>query len=238
LNGFRENRKGFCVAESSEDFDRFAASIKDAAKETGALIVNSLLDTPDRPSIPNVDLGLDAMLAVIRHVRPRVIYLIESCFDLEDEVSDLSEEDEEDEEETEGKERHPALEKLVRKWGKHDGKPCVAFAGFVTDGILHTALARPDWRDEFADELDAIKDDIEIQLGSERENIRLRDSQEVRDKAELLAKHPSFSAGRISFEKRLFLAQHLFSGLDPEQISAITRRAENLDWLNKSGFRG
>jgi hypothetical protein len=180
------------------------------------------------------------MLAVIRHVRPRVVYLIESCFDLESEVSDLSGEDEEDEEDVEdveSGERHPALERLVRKWRKQDGKPCVAFAGFVTDGILHTALARPDWRDEFADELDAIKDDIEIQLTSERENIRLRDSQEVREKAELLANHPSFSAGRISFEKRLFLAQHLFSGLDPEQISAITRRAENLDWLNRSGFK-
>lgn len=229
--------RGMNMTEEPNDFDRFAEIIKATATEAGALIINALLDVPDRPIVPNVDLGLEAMLKVMKHVRPRLVYLVEGSFDLEGELSDVTEEDEDDENEIEKAAIHPALEKLVRKWRKYDGKPCFAVAGFVTDGVLHTAIARPNWREDFSDELDVIKDDIGSQLVSERENTRLRDSQEVREKAALLASHPSFNAGRISFEKRLFLAQHLFVDLDPEQISAITRRAENLDWLNKSGFR-
>lgn len=225
------------MTEKPDDFDRFAESIKAAATDTGALIVNALLDVPERPAVPHVGLAPDEMLAVIRHVRPRVVYLVESCFELESEIFDADGEDQDDEEEPDNSERHPALEKLVRKWRKHDGKPCLVFASFASDGIVHTAIARPDWRDDFDNELEIIRDEIESQRDDERVGLSKRDSQEVRDKAEILANHTSFNAGRISFEKRAFLAEHLFPGLDPERISAITRRAENLDWLNKSGYQ-
>ncbi len=225
------------MAEKRNEFDRFAETIKATATDTGAMIVNALLDVPDRSAVPHVGLGLDEMQAVIRHVRPRVVYLVESCFDLESDVFDTSENDEGDDAEPENSEHHPALEKIVRKWLKHDGKPCLAFAGFAVDGILHTAIARPDWRDDFDNELEIIKFEIESERDEEREGLSKRDSQEVREKAEILANHASFNAGRISFEKRAFLAEHLFPGLNPERISAITHRAEKLDWLNKSGFR-
>jgi hypothetical protein len=200
--------------------------------DAGALIVNALLDIPHRTSVPNVDLALDEMLAVIRHVRPRVVYLIESSFDLESEVFDSTGADEDDEAKSENGERHLASEKLVRKWRKHDGKPCLAFAGFAADGVLHTAIARPDWRDDFDDELEITREEIEKQREEESDGLSNRDDQEVREKAELLLNHASFNAGRISFEKRAFLAEHLFPG----RIGAITRRAESLDWLKKSGY--
>ena len=223
------------MAENPNEFERFVEAIKATVADTDALIVNALLDIPDRPAVPHVSLDLDEMLAVIRHVRPKVIYLVESCFDLESDVFDPNEDDEGSDEQPEDSQRHPALEKLVAKWRKHDGKPCLAFAGFATDGILHTAIARPDWRDAFDSELESIKDEIESLRDEEREGLSKRDDQEVREKAEILANHASFNAGRISFEKRAFLAEHLFPGLDPERIGAITRRAEKLDWLKKSG---
>lgn len=53
----------------------------------------------------------------------------------------------------------------------------------------------------------------------------------------LVEGHPSFSAGRTSFEKRVFLAEHLFPEVDPENLNAIVRRAENIDWLTESEFK-
>jgi hypothetical protein len=227
------------MVEKPNEFDRFSESIRATAIDTGALILDALLDNPDRPSAPSVSLGLDGILSVIRHVRPRVVYLIESCFDLDSDAYDTNVEDEDEcsDKEAENSERRPALDKLVRKWRKRDGKPCLAFASFMADGILHTAVSRPDWRDDFDSELEIIKGEIESQRDEEREGLNKRDSQDVREKAEILSNHASFSAGRISFEKRAFLAEHLFPGLKPELISAITRRAENLDWLKKSGFQ-
>jgi hypothetical protein len=62
------------------------------------------------------------------------------------------------------------------------------------------------------------------------------DSEEIRQKAEVLAMHPAFNAGRTSFDKRVFLAENLFPNLDPATLHRITKRAENLEWLTKTRF--
>jgi hypothetical protein len=50
-------------------------------------------------------------------------------------------------------------------------------------------------------------------------------------------KHPSFNHGRVSFDKRMALAETLFQDCDPHTLSEITRRAENLFWLEQSGVQ-
>ncbi|MEY2394093.1 MAG: hypothetical protein QOF94_438 [Acidobacteriaceae bacterium] len=217
-------------------FENFAEHIKTVAEEVGALVVRELLDIPESATMPQVALNLDEVVAVVRHTRPRLIYLVESCFDVEFEIAEVAESLGQDEKGG-GDDDNPALERLANKWRTQNGKPCFAFAAFMADGVLNRSIAHPAWREEFATELERIEEDARNTLADERHTLSNRDSAEVREKAAVLANHASFNAGRTSFEKRAFLAEKLFPGLDPGQLHAITQRAENLDWLNKSGFK-
>ena len=62
-------------------------------------------------------------------------------------------------------------------------------------------------------------------------------SAEIAAKAAILAAHPSFNFSRVSFEKRLTLAEALFKECDEPDLREITRCAENLFWLEQSGFK-
>jgi hypothetical protein len=62
-------------------------------------------------------------------------------------------------------------------------------------------------------------------------------SAEIAAKAAILAAHPSFNFSRVSFEKRLTLAEALFTECEEDELREVTRVAENLFWLEQSGFR-
>ena len=55
--------------------------------------------------------------------------------------------------------------------------------------------------------------------------------------AAILAAHPSFNFSRVSFEKRLTLAEALFNDCGALDLREVTRVAENLFWLEQSGFQ-
>ena len=220
------------------DFDRFSEGVKTAARDVNALVLDTYLDVSEKAATPQAALDLDELIGVIRHIKPRLIYLVESAFELESETEALrdagsDEEGGEDQDDANG----PAIERLAKKWRKHEGKPCLAMAAIVADGVLLTSVSRPAWREEFEAELEALEEEIAVARDDERLVLSKHDSAEVREKAAILASHPSFNAGRTSFEKRAFLAEQLFPDLDAEHLQAITRRAENIDWLNKSGFK-
>jgi hypothetical protein len=103
--------------------------------------------------------------------------------------------------------------------------------------VLHICASQPAWRDEFDSDLESLEEAARVALLADQNLLNEQDSKEVREKATLLAVHPSFNAGRTSFEKRAFLAENLFPDLEPQKVQDVTRRAEALDWLKKTGFK-
>lgn len=75
----------------------------------------------------------------------------------------------------------------------------------MIDGIFHTAISTSAWYDEFGASIEAACENAEVNRFSERSV----QAQEIGCKAELLAEHPSFNYGRVSFDKRLMLAEAL-----------------------------
>ena len=220
------------------DFVTFVERIKAVAGDVNALILDAYLEISDKAGAPQVALDLDEFVSVIRHTKPRLICLIESVFELESEIAELIETAEGNEDDDDRADANSvALRSIVRKWNKYEGKPCLVLAATLADGIILTSVLSPPWREEFDAELEAVEQLISENHEEERLALNKRDSAEVREKAAILADHPSFNAGRTSFEKRAFLAEQLFPNLDPELLQAITRRAENIDWLNKSAFK-
>lgn len=223
---------------NDRDFEGFAEAIRAVARDLNALVLGAYLDVSERGAVPQAALDLDELVGVARHIKPRLIYLVESSFEFESETEALRETASADEEvEDQDGANEAAIEKLAKKWRKHEGKPCLAIAAIVVDGVLLTSVSRPQWREEFDAELEALEEEIATARDEERFALSRQDSAEVREKAIVLADHPSFNTGRTSFEKRAFLAEQLFPDLKPEQRQAITRRAENIDWLNKTGLK-
>lgn len=222
---------------SDSDFEKFAESVKAVAAEVGALVVTAYLEIADKSGVPQAVLDLNELIAVARHIEPKVLYFIERDFEFESEIGDLKDSLGIDDELSDRHGDMEALEKLRKKWRKHDGKRCLAYAAFMADGAVVTSMSRPTWRDEFWAEVESLEEGARNALDEERSEFRRRDSADVREKVAILVNHASFNAGRTSFDKRVFLAEQLFPDLDPDQLQAITRRAENLDWLNKSGFK-
>jgi hypothetical protein len=222
-------------------YDTAARGLSDAAADVGALVVKQFLDISERNTAPRVNLDVDAAISVIRHARPRLVYLAETAFEFDSEIAEVIETacDEEDESEEENSQfiEHPMLAKLTKKWRKYDGKQCMTIAAFVVDSVLHICVSQPAWRNELDSDLESFEEEVRVALIAERNLLDKHDSKEVREKATLLAAHPSFNAGRTSFEKRAFLAENLFPDIEPQKVQDVTRRAEALDWLNKTGFK-
>ena len=124
-----------------------------------------------------------------------------------------------------------------RRVAGHAGEIRTTLAGFMVDGVLHTSSASAAWHDAF----DEVVDEV---LESAREGAQVHGraeakvaNAEIAAKAAVLAAHPSFNFSRVSFEKRLTLAEALFKEFDEQDLREITRCAENLFWLEQSGFR-
>ncbi|WP_269717186.1 hypothetical protein [Caulobacter sp. NIBR2454] len=158
--------------------------------------------------------------------------MIEVPFDPEEAINDAAESLAEL-----GVEKLPAsLKAAHRRVADRAGEICTTLAAFMVDGVLHTAVASADWHDAFdeaVDEtLDAARADAETQgqAGAKAANA------EIAAKAAILAAHPSFNFSRVSFDKRLTLAEALFKDCDDQELREVTRVAENLFWLEQSGF--
>jgi CHAD domain-containing protein len=103
--------------------------------------------------------------------------------------------------------------------------------------VLHTAVATANWNDEFGDAVEAILEGAREGARAGQVSKHSEEAKAIERKALVLVKHPSFNHGRVSFDKRLALAETLFQDCDPHTLSETTRRAENLFWLEQSGVK-
>jgi hypothetical protein len=202
--------------------------IEHAANEYDCLITNAVLLT-DESVGHRVQLSLDEFITLLRHCRPRVVYLFADKFDSRDSLLAYLEIDEDDDPEFA---ESPRVMALVKHHAHRNGELASCLASFMFDGILHTVFEQTVWLDEF--EMRA--DELEILLADERRQKNERDLkryvQTTREHAKMLCENPKFTDGRPSREKRTYLARSLFPDLSSQEIHALVDEATNMDWLS------
>lgn len=217
-----------------------ANDIRAAAKEVGALVVPALPGGRGLPKSVLVDL-VD-LLALIRHLRPRLVYLEEIRFEAAPNIADLVDEDDE------ALVEHPLVRAAARRLKQHEGSLCQVVAIVVHDGIDHAVIHEAAWMGEVKGVAERISADLEqrAQVEAERQHLafeaeekerREREEREkqalVREKAETLEADPRFAAGK-SKAKRLHLAKTLFPALPNATLTKIVDEAEGTIWLRRA----
>lgn len=210
-----------------------AAAVREASEAAQACLVEGIPEQSDRASVPLVRLGQEDAARLIAASRPKAVYTVEVAFDPEEAIKDAAETLAEL-----GVDKIPAsLKAAHRRVKDHAGEICTTLAAFMVDGVLHTAIASADWHDAFdeavGETVDAASEEAEIQGHAQAKSAYA----EIAAKAAILAAHPSFNFSRVSFEKRLTLAEALFADCGDLDLREVTRVAESLFWLEQSGFK-
>jgi hypothetical protein len=219
------------TANAAEDL---ASAVRGAAESVQACLIDGFPEQVDRASVPIIRLKQEHAARLIGGARPKAVYMVEVAFDPEEAINDAAESLAEL-----GVEKLPAsLKAAHRRVADRAGQICTTLAAFMVDGVMHTAISSADWHDAFDEAMnetvEAARAEAETHGRAEAEAA----SAEITAKAAILAAHPSFNFGRVSFEKRLTLAEALFTECEEQKLREMTRVAENLFWLKQSGFDG
>jgi hypothetical protein len=209
-----------------------AAAVRGAAEAAQACLVEGVPEQVDRLSVPMIRLGQEDAARLLGIARPKAVYMIEVPFDPEEAINDAAESLAEL-----GVEKLPAsLKAAHRRVADRAGEICTTLAAFMVDGVLHTAVASADWHDAFDEAVDETLDAARADAETQGQACAKAANAEIAAKAAILAAHPSFNFSRVSFDKRLTLAEALFKDCDDQELREVTRVAENLFWLEQSGF--
>ena len=208
-----------------------AASIRSAVEKASACVVSAFPEQLGK-GVSLVVLEADEAVRVLAVASPRIIYLVVIDYDPEVETAEA----EESFAEVAMSALPPSVIQAFRKAAAHAGQPRTTLCAFMIDGLLHTVSASAEWYDgleELVDEaVAAAREDADGRRAVEAATA----NKVVAAKAAELAAHPSFNFGRVSFEKRLTLAEALFGDDCEVDLREVTRCAENLFWLEQSGF--
>ena len=207
-------------------------AIKDCTTASGLILVEATVHLEDGRSSPKVSVELSEAVRLITEIKPRVVYLLEQTFDLTEELETAVE----DLEAIDADSSPHGLKAVRGSFSQYDGQIGAAIASFMIDGILHTAFSTASWYDEIGNAIEVIMDEAREVAETAAFSDRSIEAQEMGRKAAFLAAHPSFNYGRVSFDKRMTLAEAIFENCNQIELSEITRRAEHIFWLNQSGF--
>ncbi len=223
------------MAESIE-LDRIVTEVRAVAEQCGALILEAALPLETKV-VPIVVLASADFPNLIRHVRPRLIYLVSAPFDADDGALEALEVEDDNPPEL------PRIKKFASKWHYRDGQTFRVVVGVMCDGVLHGLIEDADWFADFESEAEALLEELQ-QTREEREQKNREESERklAAEQRKRLAPHikrlmadPRFSAPKVGVAKRTALAEALFPDLDRETIRAIVERAENDHFLASSG---
>lgn len=207
--------------------ENLSRSVRDAAAAITAHIVPAPLDTGNQPTMPRVMLSADEFTALVHAVRPRIIYLFETIFDLEQEVETALEEAGMEQ----GGKAARAVRRVAERLRDHEGEIARVFAEVVFDGVHHIAFEAASWVEAFESEVETIAAKEQDENAVRGQQMSAAHRTRARDLANQLTADPAFSAGRVSFAKRRFLAGELFPDEDHQLLDTVVELAENMHWL-------
>jgi hypothetical protein len=214
--------------------ENLAVAVRGAALAVQACVIDGFPEQVDRASVPLVRLEQEAAARLIGSARPKAVYLVEVAFNPEEAINEAAEALA-----GLGVEKLPtSLRGAHRRVADRAGEICTTLAAFMVDGVMHMAVASADWHDAFEEAVGETMDTARAEAETHGRAATKAANAAIAAKAAILAAHPSFNFGRVSFEKRLTLAEAMFTECGEQQLREMTRVAENLFWLRQSGFDG
>lgn len=214
----------------SADLDRMAKDVRAAAEACGAMVIEAILSV-EAPAAVAVHGA--AFPCLVKHVRPRLIYVFSTSFDVRTETALIFDvEDELD----------ASLKKFLAKWAAHNGETCRLVLGAMCDGILHGIVETADWLDEFEEEAealvdetrDAIRDTFDREREDEAKQADAAEKKRLAPHVKKLLADPRFDGPKTSVSKRIAPAELLLPDLDPTTIRKVVDRADNQFWLSST----
>ncbi|MEF3135387.1 hypothetical protein OS035_28470 [Rhizobium sp. 268] len=210
----------------SSDLDLIANNVRAAAEECGTMILETSWSSEH---LPAAAVGADIFPALVRHLKPRLIYMLLTEFDAIEEVGSHFEEADLDAD----------LRKFAMKWTNRGGQSSRLILGVMANGIMHLAVETTDWFDEFEEEVDVLANVLadEGRAAFDREQEVERQRREADEKKRLapivkrLIADPRFVAPKISTAKRETLAEALFPDADRTTIKKAVEKAVSEIWL-------
>jgi len=206
----------------SADIDRIVNDVKEAAAECGALLLEAVLPIEGRGGFIAVVAGSD-FPKLIRHAKPKIVYLITTSFDAAEELMEGFEDDD--------VAAHPQAKRIIATWSSRNGQISRMASVLVCDGILHRAIEQTDWVEEFEGEVEQFANDMIEKAEIDAVELQAANEKTVATKAKQLMADPRFSGPKASIAKRTALAEELFRDIDKQTIRAIVDRAINDHWL-------
>ncbi|MEA1834079.1 hypothetical protein U8607_18475 [Methylobacterium durans] len=222
----RLSNKGDDMTGDERDIDGMVATVCAAAAEAGSHVVEVVLTFNDA-KIPVASIDANNLAALIRAIRPRLVYCASIPFNAGDQVlTDLFGDDAD-----EALLDRPRVKRLVAKWRSRDGHTAQASAVVVADGVMHGLLVEAPWYGEYEADVGAHSEETD-QLRNERER---RIEAEAKKRLDPLVKRlmadTRFAGPKVGHSKRLALACELFPDEDRQVLSEVVDMAENRHWL-------
>jgi hypothetical protein len=208
----------------SFDLDRIVTEVRAAAKECDALIVEAIASV-DTGTVPVAAIVASRFPSLIKHVKPRLIYLVASPFDAGDEtLAALEVEDDSFLERS-------SIKKLISRWRYRNGQTCRVVLSVMCDGVMHGILEEADWLAEFEGEVQDLMEELEQAREDGERKLDAEEKKRLAPQVKRLMADPRFSAPKVGVAKRTALAEALFPDLDRTTLRAIVERAETDHWL-------
>lgn len=122
--------------------DRMVFEVRSTAQECGALVVEAVVRI-DEGTVPIAAVAAADFPALIKHVRPKIVYVFSASFDAREETSDALDSDRDEFLD------HPTVRKFVSKWNKRNGESYNVALSLMCEGVVHGALEEAEWFAEF-----------------------------------------------------------------------------------------
>jgi hypothetical protein len=213
----------------TQELEARFAKLGQTAKDSGSFVVAATLPAEEDDKY-QVQLELDVFMSLLSACRPRVLYVHRYGFEARASLAPWFQLDDE-EEGTEREDDPPSIAELLGQVARYEGELCSFMASFFVDGVRHTAYEGTGWLNKFQDDareaVEALNEERQREDDAESE----LDAAKTREYATTLSEHPKFNEGRVSREKREYLAQSLFPDLDDMEISGVVDEATNMNWL-------
>lgn len=172
------------------DASALSDAIRSAAEASGSILVATSIHSGDNATAPVAFLEAEDALKILEAHSPRIIYLLEQVFNLDDELEAALAEYDID--------FLPGdLTTLQGRFSGYDGQIGATAASFMVDGVLHSVFASASWQDEFGELVETIIEDGRERARAGQISKQSDEAKAIERNALVLLRRPSFNHGRV-----------------------------------------
>jgi len=152
------------------------------------LFIDAVLSAEGREVIA-VAVNGDQFPSLIRHIKPKIVYLSVTAFDASDEL--MGSLDNEDFFE------NPHAKKLIASWRFRDGQTCRAVLAAMQDSTIHGIIEATDWLKEFEEQAESLSSELQLLDKESEKQLEAEGQKKITIKVRQLMADPRFSASKV-----------------------------------------